>query len=256
MLPGSQYATDANLRARQALWTRSEPPFSLMEWVLDLAGLHGDEAVLDVGCGNGAYLTALGDRGHRGPVVGLDASAGMLAAVTAAVSLVVGDAQRLPLRTASFDVVLAPHMLYHVPDRRAAAAELRRVLRPGGRCLAVTNGADSFGELRAVVEATVGGGWRWERPAETVFCLENGAPQLADAFDVVERVDTPPRTVLVDDPDALAAYLASTRDHYEDRLPPGRWDEVVEAGRRFAAEAVAREGVLRLTPYAGAFVCR
>ena len=147
-------------------------------------------------------------------------------------------------------------MLYHVPDRALAAAELRRVLRPGGRCLAVTNGAGSFRELREVVEAAAGDGWRWERPAETVFNLENGAAQLATAFDVVERVDTPPRTVLVDDPDAVSAYLESIRDHYEGQLPPGRWDAVVEAGRRHTAEAVATEGVLRLTPSAGAFLCR
>ena len=256
MLPAGQYATDANLRARQVLWARSEPSFSLMDWVLDVAELEGDEDVLEVGCGNGAYLTALEDRGHRGTVVGLDASAGMLAAVTAAVPLVVGDVQRLPLRSGSFDVVLAPHMLYHVPDRRTAAAELRRVLRPEGRCLAVTNGAGQFAELREVVEAAAGGGWRWERPAETVFSLENGAAQLATAFDVVERVDTPARTVLLDDPNVVAAYLESIRDHYEDQLPPGRWDVVVEAGRHRTAEAVARDGALRLSTSAGAFVCR
>jgi len=256
VLPATQYATDANLRARQALWARSEPPFAIEPWVLDLAALRGDEAVLDVGCGNGAYLTALAARGHRGTVAGLDASAGILGAVTSAVPLVVGDVQRLSLRSTSFDVVLAPHVLYHVPDRPTAALELRRVLRPGGRCLVVTNGAGSLAELRHVVEAAAGSGWRWNRPAETVFSLENGAAQLATAFDVVERVDTPPRTVLVDDPDVVAAYLESIRDHYEDQLPSGRWDVVVEAGRGCTAEAVATEGALRLSTSAGAFVCR
>jgi SAM-dependent methyltransferase len=252
----AQYATDANLRARQSLWTRCEPPFSLIPWVLDVAGLDGDEAVLDVGCGNGAYLTGLGERGHRGAVTGVDASPGMLAAVTAAVPLVVGDAQRLPFASGSFDVVLAPHMLYHVPDRQAAARELRRVLRSDGRCVVVTNGVGNFAELRDVVEAAAGGGWRWQRPAETVFSLENGGAQLATAFDVVERIDTPTRTLLVDNPDAVAAYLESIRDHYEEQLPPGRWDAVVEAGRDHTTEAVAAEGALRLSTSAGAFVCR
>jgi hypothetical protein len=120
----------------------------------------------------------------------------------------------------------------------------------------VTNGAGNFAELRAVVEAAAGGGWRWQRPAETVFSLENGAAQLATAFDVVERVDTPTRTLLVDDPDAVAAYLESIRDHYEEQLPPGRWDVVVAAGRDHTAEAVAAEGALRLSTSAGVFVCR
>ncbi len=47
--------------------------------------------------------------------------------------LTVADAARLPLADGVADVTLAAHMLYHVPDRRAAAAELRRVTRPGGR---------------------------------------------------------------------------------------------------------------------------
>ena len=255
MLPAGQYATDANLRSRQSLWTRMEPDIPLMPWVLDLAGLTGDEAVLEVGCGNGAYLTALVERGHRGPVIGLDASTGMLGAVTALVPLTNGDVQALPFPAGAFDVVLAPHMLYHVPDRRAAAAELRRVLRDGGRCLAVTNGTGNLAELRDAVEEAAGGGWRWERPAETMFSLENGGEQLATAFDVVERVDMPPRVVVVDDPGTMAAYLESVRDHYEDELSPGRWDHVIDAARRWTADAVDRDGALRLSTSMGAFVC-
>jgi SAM-dependent methyltransferase len=256
VLPAGQYATDANLRSRQSLWTRMEPDIQLVPWVLDLAGLAGDEAVLDVGCGNGAYLTALVERGHRGPVTGVDASTGMLAAVTAAVPLANGDVRALPFPAATFDVALAPHMLYHVPDRRAAAAELRRVVRTGGRCLAVTNGTGNLAELVAVVEAAAGGGWRWRRPAETLFSLEDGGEQLGTAFGVVERVDLPPRRVVVEDAGTVAAYLESVRDHYEDQLPPGRWDHVVEEGRRWAAETIAAEGALRMSTSMGAFFCR
>jgi SAM-dependent methyltransferase len=255
VLPGSQYATDANLRSRQSLWARVEPDIPLMPWVLDLAELTGDEAVLDVGCGNGAYLAALVERGHRGRVTGVDASAGMLAAVAAPVPLANGDVQALPFPAAAFDVVLAPHMLYHVPDRRAAAAELRRILREGGRCVAVTNGTGNLPELRDVVEAVAGEGWHWDRPAETTFSLENGGEQLATAFDVVDRVDLPPRRVVVDDAGTIAAYLESVRDHYEDQLPPGRWDTVVDEARRWAAEVIAAEGALTMSTSMGAFVC-
>jgi SAM-dependent methyltransferase len=256
VLPDGQYATDDNLRRRQSLWTRMEPDVQLMPWVLDLAGLTGGEAVLDVGCGNGAYLAALAERRHTGPVTGLDASPGMLRAVAAPVPLVNGDVQALPFPPATFDVVLAPHMLYHVPDRRAAAAELRRVVRGGGRCLAVTNGTGNLAELRDVVEEAAGGGWRWRRPAETLFSLENGGEQLATAFGAVERVDLPPRVVVVDDAEVVAAYLESVRDHYEDQLPPGRWDHVVAQGRRWAAEVIVAEGALRMSTSMGAFVCR
>jgi hypothetical protein len=130
------------------------------------------------------------------------------------------------------------------------------VLRDDGRCLAVTNGTGNLAELVDVVEAAAGGGWRWARPAETVFSLENGGEQLATAFDVVERVDLPPRRVVVDDAGTVAAYLESIRDHYEDQLPSGRWDHVVDETRRWAAAAVAADGALRLSTSMGAFVCR
>ena len=59
--PPTQYLTDANLRARQRLWEHQQPPFDLVSWVLELARLRPDSTarVLDVGCGNGAYLARL-----------------------------------------------------------------------------------------------------------------------------------------------------------------------------------------------------
>src|SRR5262249_27723680 len=136
----TQYATQSNLRARQRLWEHQQPRFDFVSWVLEVAGLRPGSAaaVLDVGCGNGLYLTRLRTWGIA--ATGCDLSRGMLAAARASgANLVNADATRLPLRASAFDVVLAPHMLYHVPDRGTAASEMRRVLRPGGRCVVVTN---------------------------------------------------------------------------------------------------------------------
>ena len=57
----TQYATDANLRARQRLCAHQQPAFDLVGWVLEVAGLSpGSTArVLDLGCGNGLYLARL-----------------------------------------------------------------------------------------------------------------------------------------------------------------------------------------------------
>src|SRR5215210_5060005 len=57
------------------------------------------------------------------------------------------DAQALPFALASVDAVIANHMLYHVPDRQRAYAEIRRALRPGGHLYAATNGGNSMREL-------------------------------------------------------------------------------------------------------------
>src|SRR5690348_8715596 len=103
----TQYATEANLRARQTLWEISPcvPPLLLFPWVLELAAIQDGGRVLEVGCGNGGYLELV-------DAVGVDNSVGMVRAARArAVGPVVcGDAQLLPFRDASFDVALAPHM--------------------------------------------------------------------------------------------------------------------------------------------------
>jgi SAM-dependent methyltransferase len=128
--PPAQYADDRNLRARQRLWLYQSPPFDMVGRVLDLAGLSPGLRVLDAGCGNGAYLRATRDWHVR--AAGCDLSLGMLRAAAHPV-LFNADVVALPVAGASFDVVLAPHMLYHVPDRASAARELRRALIPGGR---------------------------------------------------------------------------------------------------------------------------
>ncbi|RLN01309.1 class I SAM-dependent methyltransferase [Haloarcula sp. Atlit-7R] len=95
---------------------------------------------LDVGCGNGRHaelLTEIADR-----VVGLDASRALLQAATDrvgdSVTLLQGDATRLPLAAGSVDLAVYVATLHHLPSRsarRASLDELARVLAPGARAL-------------------------------------------------------------------------------------------------------------------------
>jgi SAM-dependent methyltransferase len=252
VLPPSQYANDANLQARQRLWSTSErqPAFTIHPWVIGLARLNGHEAILEVGCGNGAYMELLSG-------FGLDSSTGMLAAARARTRnpLVAGDVCHLPFREATFDVVLAAHMLYHVDDRLTAIRELRRVLKRSGSCIAVTNGSNNQPELRQMIEDVVGGGWRWQRVSDVTFSLENGEEQLRVGFDDVQLVRCPDGVVLVTDADAVADYLRSMADHYEGTIE-GSWEKVVEECRRRVAAVIESEGAFRISPFVGGFVCK
>jgi SAM-dependent methyltransferase len=253
-VPGvrEHYASDERLAARQQLWhtSRREPPFDLYSWVLGVARLDGSERVLDLGCGNGAYL-------ERISAIGLDASVGMLHSASARTTnpLVAGDAAMLPFRSSSFDLVLAAHMLYHVEDRAAALAEIARVLTPSGSFVAVTNSGRNQHEMVALVEEVVGGGWKWRRPADVAFSLENGEEQLRSSFDNVTRVICPPGAVLVTDAHALGQYLESVGDVYQHEIDRDWGDIVQECVRRVSA-TIAREGQFEMTAVAGAFVCR
>jgi SAM-dependent methyltransferase len=258
MNPPSQYATDGNLAARQRLWSTSRrvPEFDLFTWVLDVAGITEglSQRVLDVGCGNGAYERALANRGHRGPRVAVDLSPGMLVHVTDA-AVVLADVQALPFSEESFDLILAPHMLYHVPDIEVAAREIRRVLHPEGLFVAVTNSVANLQELRALVEAAVGTDWRMLRPADQHFSMEGGAALLSTAFESVVRVDCPRSDLVVTDVDALVDYVVSVGDHYEDEVGVS-WVEVAKRVHVLANEALAADGELRFSTGAGAFICR
>jgi SAM-dependent methyltransferase len=255
--PATQYVDDRNLAARQRLWTYKLRPFDVFAWVLDLAGIAPGQRVLDVGCGNGNYLRVAHQRGVD--LVGCDLSVGMLrAARPHGRRLVNGDAARLPFPDAAFDVVLAPHMLYHLPDIAAGVRELRRVLRPEGVAVAVTNGA---GHMRSLWDVVAGAVHeidpRWEANRSVGrFSLENGAAQLAVGFahvELVRVVDPPP--VELTDPEVAADYVASVADHYQDGV--GRpWSEVVDAVRRAAAADIAARGAFTIESDTGAFVCR
>jgi SAM-dependent methyltransferase len=97
----------------------------------------------------------------------------------------------------SFQVVLAAHMLYHVPELATAVAEIRRVLAPGGRCVAVTNGEAHIASLRRPVEEVVTSttpGWKMRDPATMSSSLELGFDPLRRCFESVECVRPPVRT--------------------------------------------------------------
>jgi arsenite methyltransferase len=110
--------------------------------VRDALAAAPGERIADVGCGPGFYCAELaGAVGPGGSVTGVDASEAMLAlarrrcAALPNVELRQGDATAVPLPDASADAAISVQVQEYVEDVGAALAELRRVLRPGGRVL-------------------------------------------------------------------------------------------------------------------------
>jgi SAM-dependent methyltransferase len=255
------YGDAARLRARIALHeigAGDREDFHAWLWRHVEAPPTAD--VLEVGSGSGRMWQALGAAVPAGWRLTLsDVSPGMLAEArrTLATSgrdarFVLADAANLPFADGRFDLAFANHMLYHVPDLPRTIAELGRVLRPGGRLIAATNGDDHLAEIASLLDelAAAWPGVRVDRPHRLSFTLENGGDALAEAFaDVVrhDHVDT----LVVDDAGVLTRYLLSM-------VYAGDAEEA-GAVAAWARERIAdrlRGGPLAVRRASGAFVAR
>jgi 2-polyprenyl-3-methyl-5-hydroxy-6-metoxy-1,4-benzoquinol methylase len=143
--------------------------------VLDLVHEHLPcEALLDAGCGDGAYLEAIGaSRTPPKRLAGTDISERMLetARRTAARSgvepeLVRANLEELPFGDGEFDVVLSTQVIEHLLDQAAGLRELARVLAPGGTLVITTDNArnrvtKALNSPRTMVVRALG--WRGRR---------------------------------------------------------------------------------------------
>jgi ubiquinone/menaquinone biosynthesis C-methylase UbiE len=192
-LKTDQYRDSSNLDARVALHQRfSTNSYGWCKWVFDtLLKLPENAKILELGCGP-AYLWKENiSRIPTGWRLTLsDLSSGMLDAAWR--NLVVTgrafkfeeiDAQSIPYEDETFDAVIANHMLYHVPNRQKAIAEIKRVLVPNGRLIATTIGKNHLKEIA-----------NWIRQVNpgtdfasfgSPFTLENGLDQLKPFFSKV-----------------------------------------------------------------------
>jgi len=122
--------------------------------VLDLLALPHDASLLDIGCGIGGTSRIAAERGLR--VTGIDLTPDFVEAATALTARV-GLADRavflttpgeeLALPDASHDAAVMIHVGMNVPDKEAVFAEVRRVLRPGGRFAVYEQMSTGDGEL-------------------------------------------------------------------------------------------------------------
>jgi SAM-dependent methyltransferase len=207
-----QYADEKDLAARKAIYSDAEGP-DARELALQAVAEVAPAVVLEVGGGEGELAERI-VRELGAEVVLLDQSERMVEiSRNRGLDARVGDVQSLPFADESFDCTVAAWMLYHAADVGLAIAELARVTRPGGRLVAVTNGAGHLAELR---ELSGGAGWWTGMP----FSRENGAEQLGKSFSAVEARHADGWVSIPDD-ELIWAYLRSmSRVSPPAELPP------------------------------------
>jgi SAM-dependent methyltransferase len=255
----TQYKTAGNLNARASLHERfGTNPVPWHSWVLDhvrAAAGAGPKRVLEVGCGPGLLWQ---HNALRVPadwqLILTDFSPGMVQVARAGVathlraSPAVADAQLLPFGRQRFELVIANHMLYHVPDCARAIAGFARVLKPGGVLVAATNGAKHLAGLDNLSREF--GLANWHAAGALGFRLENGRAMLERSFQRVILI--PYKNILrVTEAAPLAAYMLSSAPAVADPETLARDLEAFLQGKLRNSN-----GVIEIHSHSGMFVCK
>ena len=245
-----QYKNASNLNDRIQLHQRfSTNPYDFHMWVFDQLKLAADSRVLELGCGPGSlWRPNLARIPADWQITLTDFSPGMLAEARANLAgapqfaFEQADAQALPFADAEFDAVIANHMLYHVPDRPKAFAEIRRVVRPGGRFYAATNGENHLREIHELAQQFDPTIDLWNR---MTFRLEGGAAEIERFFShvLLHRYES---ALIVTEAEPLVAFVASMAGAKMSGAQRAAFTRAIE-------QRIAADGAIHITKDTGLF---
>jgi SAM-dependent methyltransferase len=228
----------------------------------DVAGVRQGHSAVDVGCGPGALTAVLVDRLGTRAVAACDPSPGFVAECSVrhpGVRVEQGRAESIPFETGRYDHVMAQLVLHFVSDPDAAASEMMRVVRPGGRVSAcVWDFDDGMEMLRCFWDAAL----EIDSTApDEAMTMRFGRPrEIAELFESVGMEDVVESTLRVSssyaDFDELwsgflagvgpaGAYCVSLADDDRRRLRTALFHRLGEPTGSLALGALARCAVAR-----------
>jgi SAM-dependent methyltransferase len=208
---------------------------------LELLAPQPGEAILDLGCGDGALTARIAAAGAE--VLGVDLDADMLAAARArGLTVAAVDGQRLSFE-GCFDAVFSNAALHWMPDQTAVASGVFRALKPGGRYVGECGGFGNIAAIRTAIRAVLGArGYDAEAGTGQVYQTAEAfaARHRAAGFTNVEAWLIPRPTPL---PTGLSGWLRTFRAGFLDKagVPPGEQAAVTDAIEALLAPALCHE---------------
>ena len=188
-----QYATETNLNTRIAIHEKySTNKVGFGNWIFSNYEISKGMTILELGCGTGDMW-----KGKKevidfcSKLVLSDFSARMVRVSQETVGFYdnveyqVIDIQNIPFEDKTFDIVIANMMLYHVPDLHKALAEVRRVLKKGGKFYCATYGEHGIMEYLSKLFS----GYGMEESTNKNFTLQNGGKILSKFFSKGEKLE-------------------------------------------------------------------
>jgi ubiquinone/menaquinone biosynthesis C-methylase UbiE len=218
-LKTEQYKDSTKLAARARLHKDySSNPQGWFQWMFELYDLPPNARVVELGGGAGwLWLSNARRIPPDWEITVSDFSAGMveeqrqsLARLRRGFEFREIDVQAIPYEADTFDGVIANNMLYHVPDRVKAIAEMRRVLKPSGTLYTATNGEKHLQEIHQLMHhfGFQPSEWLGGFVDRHSYTLENAAEQLRAQFDHAE-IKRYPDTIDLTEAKPLVEYIQS-----------------------------------------------
>ncbi|MDP4090617.1 MAG: class I SAM-dependent methyltransferase [Bacillota bacterium] len=251
-----QYKDDSNLSIRTRLHEKhSTNKQGFFPWLFEKYEFSKGYRILELGCGNGAQwenriqllppdcILVLSDFSEGMVKIVWEKYTGLKNVLAAKV-----DIQNIPFPDGCFDVVIANHMLYHVPDLPRALSEVKRILKSGGKFYSATNGN---GGMRPFLRNA----FKKVNPEldfftrDFSFNLQNGQKMLNQYFDEVQRCDYEDSLSVTETQD-LVDWLKSTitiSSYSEDDLE-GLYD--------YFEDIRLKEGAINISKETGLFISR
>lgn len=255
----NQYQNASNISSRinlHSLYSQNKKGW--FPWVYEQLELKPEMEVLELGCGDGAlWAEKLKDLPEDVHLILSDISEGMLRDARRSIKLPKNgcqvtyqrfDCHQIPYGTATFDLVIANHLLFYCEDISKVCREIKRVLKPGGMLICSTYGKN---HMREVSELVNGFDDRIVLSAERLyekFGKENGKEILSPYFSEVtwrEYEDS----LLVEEPEPLLSYILSCHGNQGQYITERYKDFRVYIKKKV-------EKGLKITKEAGIFVCR
>lgn len=255
-----EYESAFNLQTRIRMHDSfSVNPYKWHHWLFDQLMIPEHSIILELGCGDGTLWKRNTSRIPESWDVTLtDLSEGILNDAKEELKnclspeqfhFTSADAHSIPFPDASFDAVLANHMLYHVSERHQALREIRRVLKPGGKLFASTMGSRHMIEVKGFLSKLNPNYDFGRQDFACEFGLENGNDQLDAAGFIDIRLQRYEDALKVTEAKPLLDYIRTT--------PGGRenfTDSRLSKLEAILNESIRLDGAIHITKEVGLFV--
>jgi ubiquinone/menaquinone biosynthesis C-methylase UbiE len=212
-----QYKSDKNLNLRSNLHSYNINNIDWDEWCFKQMSFLKHARILELGCGVGKLWYKNKDSINKELEITLsDFSKSMLKIAKNKLKEVNHNfryeeinAEDIPFKDESFDVVIAQHMIYFVPNIEKALAEIKRVLSSRGMFYVTANSCESMTELNELAEKFAPNLGLNSNGFSNRFDLENGKAILEKYFSEID-VEILDGKIIVDDAKPVVSYKAST----------------------------------------------